>query len=86
MALYLKAAGHNLFQAARSARKQTKDTSNGPQPKENVHSGQLSLRFGFAAVFEHLSQAIARVPSPLQRHQPPYLTLHLPSAKTFLAG
>jgi hypothetical protein len=86
MALYLKATGHNLFQAARCVRKQRKDPSNGPQPKQNIHSGQLSVRFGFVAVLQRLSQTIASVLLPLQRHKPPYLTLHLASTKTFLAG
>lgn len=86
MALYLKAAGHNLLQAARCVRERCKDPSNGPQPGQNVYADQLSVRFGFMAVVHRLSQAIASVLFPLQRREP--LTPHAPTRlrETLLAG
>jgi hypothetical protein len=86
MALYLKAAGHNMLQAARCFRERRKKPSDGPQPRQNVHSWQLSVRFGFLAVLKPLSQAIASLLSRLQRNDTQYLHVPAPLNEILLAG
>ena len=57
MALYLKAAGHNLLQTARCLRQRRKNLTNGPKPVQKALFGQASLRLLFRTATKLLTQA-----------------------------
>jgi len=57
MALYLKAAGQNLLQAARCLRQRRKNLTNGPKPVQDALFGQASVRFSCRAATKLITQA-----------------------------
>ncbi len=79
MNLYLKAAGHNLSQAARWARQHLKLSSKAPKTAKQGQSRQLSPCSGLNLASERLQLAIGSALLHIQRHQAlmPYTTVRL---------
>lgn len=70
MALYLKAAGHNLLQAARCVRQRGKNATNGSKAVQHALFGQRSVRFSLRIATKLITQA-TRGLLPLLRFLPP---------------